>query len=58
MESKAEQLTKVLDGLPRGSAAKDIMLNYTTQLIYLREQKDWLEEILIDVENELDEYLI
>lgn len=57
MESRAQQLTKVLDGMPRGSVSKDIMLNYATQLIYLREQKEWLENILSDVEIELEDYI-
>ena len=57
LESRAQQLTKVLDGLPHGSVSKDIMLNYATQIIYLREQKDWLENILYDVEAELEDYI-
>ena len=57
LESKAERLTRVLDGLPRGTASTDIMLSYVARLEYLREQKAWLESIVYDVESELEDYI-
>lgn len=57
LRSKAEQITKVLDGLPKSKFVQNIMLTYATRIIELEQELNQLEEILFDVENEFEDLI-
>lgn len=55
LRQKAQQVTRVLDGMPKSKLVHSMMLNYAAKILELERDMNQLEDILIEVENEFED---